>query len=546
MNHEQDLEQLRERLRDFDRKSNSSRWLMRQLRKKIVHFPRDVLRRWRRSIQKRRGASVVRRVENVPSQGTGKLDVQGQRPVLAVDAGQEKEQPPFSVCEGQRDHLLHLIETQQDVRDFIAYMGSYKYSNLMQQQVGAAIALDPNVGALAGNELHYLAPWHDADYRHLQTALERLPAGPFDSVILMPFGKLGGADFVAGVLARAVSQFGPTLILRTDAADWDRPDWYPEGVRSVDLSDVFARIHNKPRALYALLQCIAAQRIYNVNSRLCFETLAVYGERLALRFRLHAYYFCADHTPEGVETGYPVWYFANLIPHLHAALIDTAYLAGVLTERYALPAELAGKLRTVYTPAMTSQPEAAVVDRQIANSSTRARHRLLWAGRLDRQKRFDLVLKIAEAMPDVDFDCWGKAVLDAPPDVKNLPRNVRLHPPFASYEELPLAQSDGWLYTSAWDGLPTVLIECAALGVPITASAVGGVPELIDEDTGWPVRAPGEVQAYVHALREMLGDAQARTRKVKALQARVRERHSRGAYMAAIASVSQGDESESR
>jgi glycosyltransferase involved in cell wall biosynthesis len=379
-----------------------------------------------------------------------------------------------------------------------------------------------------------LAPWHDADYEGLKAALERLPASPFDAVILMPFGKLGGADFVAGVLARAVSHSGPTLILRTDAADWDRPDWYPEAVHSVDLSDVLARISNKPRALYALLQHIAPRRIYNVNSRVCFETLVTYGERLAMQFQVYAYYFCADHTPEGVETGYPVWYFANLIPHLHAALIDTAYLAGVLKERYALPAGLAGKLRIVYTPAMTSQPEVAIVDRQIASSGTRKRRRLLWAGRLDKQKRFDLVLKIAEAMPDVDFDCWGKAVLDAPPDVKHLPKNVKLHPPFAAYDELPLAESDGWLYTSAWDGLPTILIECAALGVPITASAVGGVPELIDEGTGWPVRPPGDVQAYVRALREMLGDARGRARKVQALQARVRERHSRVAYLAAI------------
>jgi glycosyltransferase involved in cell wall biosynthesis len=186
---------------------------------------------------------------------------------------------------------------------------------------------------------------------------------------------------------------------------------------------------------------------------------------------------------------------------------------------------------------MTPPRDAAAVSCQIASSGGRTRQRLLWAGRLDKQKRFDLLLKIAEAMPDIDFDCWGKAVLDAPPDVRNLPKNVTLHPPFGSFDELPLADSDGWLYTSAWDGLPTILIECAALGVPITASAVGGVPELIDEDTGWPVRSPGDVAAYVLAVREMLGDAQARTRKVQALQARVRERHSQGTYMAAIAAA---------
>jgi glycosyltransferase involved in cell wall biosynthesis len=556
MYYERDLEQLRERLRDFERKAESSRWLIKQLRRKIANFPRDLLRRLRRSIQKRRIAALLHSTsisdainhQPVSAAGAGQMSGNGQPPVqvcggqrarLPIDAGQQNAslQPPFIVCGGQLANLSKLIETQQDVRNFIAHMESYKYQDLTQQQVAAAIALDPNIGAVVGTEDHYLAPWHDVDYEGLKSARARLPEGPFEAVILVPFGKLGGADFVAGVLASAVSRLGPTLIVRTDGADWDRPDWYPEGVPSVDLSDIFARIQNQSRALYALLQYIAPLRIYNVNSRLCFETMTVYGERLAMQFRLYAYYFCADHTLEGVETGYPVWYFACLIPYLHAAFVDTAYLSSVLTARYVLPTTLAGKVRTVYTPVMTSQPDEAIVDRQIVSSSMRMRRRLLWAGRLDRQKRFDLVLKIAEAMPDVDFDCWGKAVLDAAPNVKNLPKNVTLHHPFASYDELPLAESDGWLYTSAWDGLPTILIECAALGIPITASAVGGVPELIDESTGWPVRSPNEVQAYVCALRDMLGDSQARVRKVQALQARVRERHSRSAYMAAIAAA---------
>ena len=138
---------------------------------------------------------------------------------------------------------------------------------------------------------------------------------------------------------------------------------------------------------------------------------------------------------------------------------------------------------------------------------------MLWAGRLDRQKRFDLVAAIARAMPDVDFSCWGKAVLDAPPDLSGLPRNLKINEPFASYAELPLEAADGWLYTSAWDGLPTILIELGALGVPIVASAVGGVPELIDGETGWPVPGDGGAQDYVRALREMIDNPKSRIAK---------------------------------
>jgi glycosyltransferase involved in cell wall biosynthesis len=341
---------------------------------------------------------------------------------------------------------------------------------------------------------------------------------------------LGGADFVAGVLARAVSPLGPTLILRTEGSDWERPDWYPETVASVDISQILSNLSQKTRVLYVLIGELSPKRIYNVNSRLCFEMFAEYGARLATQFRLYAYYFCADRSPEGVEAGYPVWFFADLIPHLHAALFDTKDLAETLAARYNLSPELKAKLCAIYTPALTPLPLEPMVKLQIASRAGRPRPRLIWAGRFDRQKRFDILLQIAEQMPDVDFDCWGKAVLDAPPDFSRLPKNVRLNPPFASYDELPLANSDGWIYTSEWDGLPTILIEIAALGVPVTASAVGGVPELIDEDTGWPVRAPEDPKAYVAALREMLGDADLRASKVEALQARIRSRHVVAAY----------------
>ncbi len=254
-------------------------------------------------------------------------------------------------------------------------------------------------------------------------------------------------------MARAVCDGQQTLIIRTDAPDWDRPDWYPEAAGNVDLSGVFKSSSDPSRTLYVLLNEISPRRIYNVNSRLGFDTFVDYGERLAFRFDLYEYFFCADRTPEGVEVGYPVWYFAPTFPYLKAALIDTDDLARTLIEQFALPPPLAQKVFSIHTPALTPAPNVSVAERQIQNRGNRERPHILWAGRLDRQKRFDLVAAIATAMPDVDYSCWGKAVLDAAPDLSGLPRNVKINKPFASYEELPFETADGWLYTSAWDGL---------------------------------------------------------------------------------------------
>jgi glycosyltransferase involved in cell wall biosynthesis len=364
----------------------------------------------------------------------------------------------------------------------------------------------------------------------MRQLLDRLPEGPFENVVLMPFGKLGGSDFVAGVLCHALSECGRTIILRTEQSDWARPDWYPEDVATIDLSEEFDALQNPIYALYVLLQTLAPRRVYNVNSRLAFETLSRYGRRLARQCELYAYYFCADRDEDGIEAGYPVWYFAGLLPHLTAALVDSLDLTLTLRKRYALPTQLGNKISTVYTPAMQPIPDDPVSRAQIANRQERETPRILWAGRLDRQKRFDILVDVATAMPDVEFLAWGKAVLDKPPSLSGLPKNLKLQEPFSNYDELPLDHCDGWLYTADWDGMPTILIECAAIGMPIVASAVGGIPELIDETTGWPVPSGLEAEAYVVALRDMLSDTDEALKRSSALQRRTRERHNMATY----------------
>jgi glycosyltransferase involved in cell wall biosynthesis len=62
------------------------------------------------------------------------------------------------------------------------------------------------------------------------------------------------------------------------------------------------------------------------------------------------------------------------------------------------------------------------------------------------------------------------------------------------------------LLPSLWEGLPIVLLEAMAIGVPVVASAVGGVPEVVEhEGTGLLVdrQAP---ELYAEAVRRLLHD----------------------------------------
>ena len=86
-------------------------------------------------------------------------------------------------------------------------------------------------------------------------------------------------------------------------------------------------------------------------------------------------------------------------------------------------------------------------------------------------------------------------------------------------------------------GLPTILIELAVAGTPIVASAVGGVPELVDGDTGWPVTEVDDPQAYVQALRAMIDAPTERMLRAERLRERAWARHSQSACDRVLAEV---------
>ena len=66
-----------------------------------------------------------------------------------------------------------------------------------------------------------------------------------------------------------------------------------------------------------------------------------------------------------------------------------------------------------------------------------------------------------------------------------------------------MRKADVLVLPSRWENLPCVLIEAQASGLPVVASAVGGVPEIVLEGTGELV-PPGDVVALADAIEAIL------------------------------------------
>jgi glycosyltransferase involved in cell wall biosynthesis len=62
------------------------------------------------------------------------------------------------------------------------------------------------------------------------------------------------------------------------------------------------------------------------------------------------------------------------------------------------------------------------------------------------------------------------------------------------------------------DGIPNVVLEAMAAGVPVIASAVSGIPEVIADGINGRLVAPRRPDLFADALMEMLSDAPLRAR----------------------------------
>jgi len=80
--------------------------------------------------------------------------------------------------------------------------------------------------------------------------------------------------------------------------------------------------------------------------------------------------------------------------------------------------------------------------------------------------------------------------------------------------------------TSRNEGMPVCLMEAAACGVPAVATAVGGVPELVEDGVTGLLTEPGDPEAVASALAGLLADQRLTSRLGKAARQRAEDHFS--------------------
>lgn len=341
--------------------------------------------------------------------------------------------------------------------------------------------------------------------------------------------RWGGGRRVEGHIAYALARrIDPSdiVVIYSDKSGTAPRDRFPAGVREIDLAGHVEGMDRAAayRLLVELIRSFHADAVVNINSALLYDAMTTYGKALAASERLFMLLLCNEQQAMGNWLGRPLRYFYRGFDVVEGVITDSAYLAGWLRDRHQLGPEQASMIHVFSAPVDPHTPVASPPP-----SGPSRRPQVFWAGRWDRQKRVDIAFEVARRMPDTDFRMWGESVLTRD-HVGEAPANVRLEGAYVHITDLELSDADAWLYTSAWDGVPSQLLEVGMTGIPIVGSLVGGTGEVLGAEDSWPVADPENPDAYVRALRDVLADQASARRRSRALRDRLLGQRTESAY----------------
>jgi glycosyltransferase involved in cell wall biosynthesis len=163
--------------------------------------------------------------------------------------------------------------------------------------------------------------------------------------------------------------------------------------------------------------------------------------------------------------------------------------------------------------------------------------RLVAIGRLAEQKGFPLLveamaLAVAQ-VPDLHLTLIGEGPFRPLLETAILRAGLGGHITLTGWLDEAavrdqLSRAHALVLPSFAEGLPMVVMEAFAAGRPVIASAIAGVPELVERDTGWLVPA-GDATALANAIAALAAMPRDRLADMgRAARAKVLTRHDIG------------------
>ena len=135
------------------------------------------------------------------------------------------------------------------------------------------------------------------------------------------------------------------------------------------------------------------------------------------------------------------------------------------------------------------------------------RIKVIYTGRIWAPKGIAMIARVAERVPDADFQLVGDGPAESRDAFIRDLESRRLLDRVAVLEARPnkdvlalLADADVFFFPSLGEGMPNSVMEAMAVGLPVVASNVGAIPEMIDVPDGGMLLDPQDVDGFAQAI----------------------------------------------
>lgn len=145
------------------------------------------------------------------------------------------------------------------------------------------------------------------------------------------------------------------------------------------------------------------------------------------------------------------------------------------------------------------------------------RNTFVYAGRLTHQKALGVAIDAIGRVPGAHLVVIGDGPERAA--LERRARDVGLNGRVAFLGARPRAEvldalATAWaaVLSSDWENLPHAAVEALAVGTPVVATSVGGVPEVVHDEINGLLVPPGSPEAFAEAIQRLVDDPQLRDR----------------------------------
>lgn len=165
---------------------------------------------------------------------------------------------------------------------------------------------------------------------------------------------------------------------------------------------------------------------------------------------------------------------------------------------------------------ITVIPNIVEFDHDLYRERTRAEPRLLWMRSFhpnyNPEMGVRVLAKVRAKFPDAKLTMAGKDK-GLEPAVKDLALKMNVHedirfPGFLDQaaKAKEFSEADIFINTNRIDNMPVSVVEACSFGLPVVATSVGGIPDLLTDRSEGILVEDGNVEEMVEAVEELLSD----------------------------------------